>query len=433
METITKQSAEAIVAVLQKNEILPKSVKGSSVSDLSDLKNLLVSHNSDSYIEIWTEDWGTDNDIDKDYVDLLKLFEKKSKGSIKFSNLESKNTGGSVHISFSVNGALYDWEFGQVFDHFSEEFEEYFLELQKTLSNNRYIYLSGGDMPEYILLPKDVANLLLGYGISGEAESSSVKLADDILDLIEFARANRLTVLDLSEKSVSQLPKEIGLLTDLEELGLSFNELKEIPDEIGNLTNLKILELHGNKLSSLPLAIKKLQKLEELTLGGNAFKEIPAVVYELIALKRLAFPANKVRFISQDIKKLTNLTKLHCMKNKFSKFPVEVCALENLEELDLSWNGIKIVPDDIGTLSNLTDLYLLGNKVTSISDEIGKLSELWRLILSDNQLESLPITLGDLPHCLRIDIHSNPIYKNENYKKGTKHLLKYLRELGKEL
>ncbi|MCP4369533.1 MAG: leucine-rich repeat domain-containing protein [Deltaproteobacteria bacterium] len=77
-------------------------------------------------------------------------------------------------------------------------------------------------------------------------------------------------------------------------------------------------------------------------------------------------------------------------------------------------------------------MYLLGNKVASISDEIGNLSNLWRLILSDNKLESLPSTLGDLPHCRRIDIDGNPVYNNDGYKNGTKHLLKYLRGLGKE-
>ncbi|MCP4369534.1 MAG: leucine-rich repeat domain-containing protein [Deltaproteobacteria bacterium] len=273
------------------------------MSDLSDLNNLLISHNSDSYIEIWTEDWGTDNDIDKDYVSLLKLFEKKSKGSMKLANLKSSSNGEHVQISFSVNDSLYEWEFDQIFDHFSEDFEEHFLDLQKSLLDKRFVYLSGGDMPQFVLLPKDVVNLLLGYGISGETESSSINLAGgEILDLINFTKTNRLTALDLSEKGVSQIPKEIGLLTDLEELSLSFNELQEIPEEIGNLANLKILKLHGNTLANLPLTLKKLQKLEELTLGGNTFKEIPATVYELFALKRLAFPANKVKSISKDIR-----------------------------------------------------------------------------------------------------------------------------------
>jgi len=42
----------------------------------------------------------------------------------------------------------------------------------------------------------------------------------------------------LFDYQLTELPKEIGNLTNLTELNLTGNELTELPKEIGNLTNL---------------------------------------------------------------------------------------------------------------------------------------------------------------------------------------------------
>ncbi|OQY46924.1 MAG: hypothetical protein B6247_27135, partial [Candidatus Parabeggiatoa sp. nov. 2] len=47
-----------------------------------------------------------------------------------------------------------------------------------------------------------------------------------------------VTTLDLSKQGLTELPPEIGQLTNLTTLYLYYNELNQLPPEIGQLTNL---------------------------------------------------------------------------------------------------------------------------------------------------------------------------------------------------
>ena len=87
----------------------------------------------------------------------------------------------------------------------------------------------------------------------------------------------------LFNKLNGTLPKEIGNLTNLQELDLSNNKLEgEIPKEIGNLTNLLGLFLYNNKLEGeIPKEIRKLTNLQGLNLDMNQLKgEIPNEIKE---------------------------------------------------------------------------------------------------------------------------------------------------------
>src|SRR5688572_14901472 len=59
--------------------------------------------------------------------------------------------------------------------------------------------------------------------------------------------------------------------TQAKELQLSDLDLTELPPEIGNLTNLEVLVLANNSLRSLPVEISNLTKLRQLTLSDNLF------------------------------------------------------------------------------------------------------------------------------------------------------------------
>ena len=55
------------------------------------------------------------------------------------------------------------------------------------------------------------------------------------------------------------VPAEVGRLSALRVLWLSFNQLTSVPAEIGQLTSLEYLWLSGNKLTSVPAAIRELR------------------------------------------------------------------------------------------------------------------------------------------------------------------------------
>lgn len=84
----------------------------------------------------------------------------------------------------------------------------------------------------------------------------------------------RVVSLDLRENNLTgSLPEEIGMLTTIHNLYLTFNKLNgSIPPEIGNLTNLDFLDLFGNELSgTFPAGLARLKNLRYLNLQGNNF------------------------------------------------------------------------------------------------------------------------------------------------------------------
>ena len=103
-----------------------------------------------------------------------------------------------------------------------------------------------------------------------------------------------------------EIPPEIGNLTNLLWLDLSFNQLTgQIPPEIGNLTNLIRLYLYSNQLTGeIPVEIGNLTNLTWLGLYNNQLiGEIPP-----------------------EIGNLTNLTYLRLDDNQLTgEIPVEIC------------------------------------------------------------------------------------------------------------
>jgi len=85
----------------------------------------------------------------------------------------------------------------------------------------------------------------------------------------EIGLLTNLKLLDASLNNITMLPKEIGDMINLEILNLDGNQIKILPKEITRLINLKILKLEGNRLASLPNEILNMEKLEKIYLGGN--------------------------------------------------------------------------------------------------------------------------------------------------------------------
>ena len=85
----------------------------------------------------------------------------------------------------------------------------------------------------------------------------------------EIGRLSALRVLDLSYNQLTSLPMEIWQLTSLERLVLVDNQLTTVPAEIGQLTSLRGLYLRGNLLMSVPAEIGQLTSLRGLYLRDN--------------------------------------------------------------------------------------------------------------------------------------------------------------------
>ena len=98
--------------------------------------------------------------------------------------------------------------------------------------------------------------------------------------------------LNLNNKKLKEIPKEIAELKNLEELYLNNNQLKEIPKEIAELKNLEELYLGFNKLISLPNEISNLKELVALDLEHN---EISFIQENLSYINTIDLNYNKLK------------------------------------------------------------------------------------------------------------------------------------------
>ncbi|KAL8486482.1 hypothetical protein ACS0TY_023240 [Phlomoides rotata] len=120
--------------------------------------------------------------------------------------------------------------------------------------------------------------------------SSAFPILNDISGL------NCLRRLSVCHFSIRYLPPEIGCLTNLEHLDLSFNKMRNLPDEITSLSSLISLKVANNKLIDLPSRLSCLQRLENFDLSNNRLASLECLELELMHnLRVLNLGHNRLR------------------------------------------------------------------------------------------------------------------------------------------
>ncbi|MGF1937523.1 MAG: COR domain-containing protein [Nostoc sp. ChiQUE02] len=232
---------------------------------------------------------------------------------------------------------------------------------------------------------------------------------EELLQIIEQAVRDNVTELDLSFKSLTTLPTEIGRLTNLRTLDLYKNQLSSLPPEIGQLINLRSLYLYNNQLSSLPPEFVQLTNLQSLDLHTNQLSSLPPEFGQLTNLRSLNLYNNQLSSLPPEIGELTNLQSLYLDNNQLSSLPAEIGKLTNLQSLDLRSNQLSSLPAEIRKLNNLRSLNLSRNQLSSLPAEIVQLTNLRSLYLNSNQLSSLPAEIRQLSNLKKLDLRRNPV------------------------
>ncbi len=223
----------------------------------------------------------------------------------------------------------------------------------------------------------------------------------------EIGQLTMLTNLDLHSNRFTTLPPEIGKLTALTMLDLRINRLTTLPPEIGKLTALTKLDLESNQLIMLPLVVGQLMALKTLDLRFNQLTTLPPVIGQLTVLATLYLSYNKVTSLPPEIGKLTALTMLDLRTNQLTTLPPEIGQLKMLTTLHLDDNQLSMLPPEIGQLKALTTLHLDDNQLSTLPPEIGQFKALTTLRLDDNQLSTLPPEIEQLTALTTLFLHEN--------------------------
>ncbi len=160
--------------------------------------------------------------------------------------------------------------------------------------------------------------------------------AYELLALLKKTAKDRSRSLDLRSFDLTDLPPEIGDLTDLTDLDLGFNQLVMFPPELGRLENLTRLSLAGNQLSGLSPEIGRLRNLRVLDLRGNRLTRLPPEVGGLTNLVSLNLFANELAEVPGEIGNLRNLIRLDLGRNRLISLPPEL--VRSLAPRKICWD-----------------------------------------------------------------------------------------------
>lgn len=216
--------------------------------------------------------------------------------------------------------------------------------------------------------------VLCAVPVMGQDSSYSPENAyREALRRIEEARVSGAVALDLSNiYPLHSIPPEIGQLTHLKQLTITYSPIEGLPSEIGQLINLQHLDLSNSPITSLPPDIGQLVNLQFLDLNGSSLIHLPPEIGQLQHLKKLTLNWSKVTSLPPEIGLLSELEWLELKETAVTSIPPEIGQLQALERLDVSGWGITRLPVEISHLPHLQTFLFYMPAVTFPPQEITK-------------------------------------------------------------
>jgi len=194
--------------------------------------------------------------------------------------------------------------------------------------------------------------------------------------------------LDLSSKSLKELPESIGILSNLLALNLANNKLSTLPKSMKNLSSLKNLDIRRNNFESLPIEIEFLN-LSSLNASGNHLSRV-TISQSFKELRVLDLSTNVISSLEIFLTDENELRILNISSNLVKEIASFIGNLTHLERLDVSNNLLKKIPEEISELTSIESINFSSNQIKEIHSNFFHL-EVSRVDLSANNLKELSL------------------------------------------
>ncbi|XP_055373134.1 leucine-rich repeat protein 1-like [Condylostylus longicornis] len=275
-------------------------------------------------------------------------------------------------------------------------------------------------VPEHYILincnPIQLKSFLatLKLGLEGKTEFNAIGLSTLATTSVpqKSHPVKKFTILKKSEFPIHGIPKTVEILT------ISGINRPKVDSQILFLKNLTNLNLSENSISKIPKELGKL-KLTELDLSNNNLGENESLKdWEWItngnilsSLRSLNLSKNKLSYFPYNIVKLKNLITLKLNENNIRKLPFAIRRLNNLKFLHLCSNKLESLPNSLNYI-HLDTLDVWNNNFLSqpvdvqiISKAKGCIPPLWEMVARVVESKSLRYNSGTVPSIL-VDIMS---------------------------
>ncbi|KAL2065153.1 hypothetical protein VTL71DRAFT_4294 [Oculimacula yallundae] len=238
----------------------------------------------------------------------------------------------------------------------------------------------------------------------------SLKLANNRLRSLPsyFGGFRSMRTLNISSNFLDSFPQFLCDLEGLVDIDMSFNSIASLPDDIGRLKNLERFVITNNRLNgSLPATFGELLNMKEVDVRYNALSSID-VIAKLPKVEQISADHNSVSVCESEF---TKIRVLRLNSNPVTKFEI-LNAVPTLTTLILSNAKLAHIPDAaFDKMPNLVKLVLDKNHFVSLPSHIGKLRKLEHFSIARNSLSSLPAEVGCLTELRFLDVRENNLKK----------------------
>ncbi|XP_032428432.1 leucine-rich repeat-containing protein 40 isoform X1 [Xiphophorus hellerii] len=252
----------------------------------------------------------------------------------------------------------------------------------------------------------------------------------ELLEAEQLSCLSAVTLLELRDNKIRNLPEELTLLLTLTRLDLTNNDISiSLPASLSLLPNLKVLLLEGNPLRGI--------RRELLTKGtGDLLKYLRGRIKEeaegaaeptamtlpseglvnthnIKTLKTLEYSNKQAASVPDEVFDAAAhqaVTSINFSRNQLTAFPPRLLELRSsLSDINLGFNRLSCCSADICSLQQLTHIDLRNNQLTDLPSEMKNLSKLRCIVLNYNRFNSFPEALYQIVSLETVMLGNNQV------------------------